>query len=77
MAVLGLEKTFYRVLENVSVVEVCAIVYNSCPISFPFDVRLSTIDDSAGNTHNVMMILYNSIIHSVLCSCSHGLWHSE
>ena len=66
MAVVGLEKTSYRVLENVSVVEVCAIVYSpidSCPIPFAFDVRLSTIDDSAGNIH---MILYSSIIHSVL-----------
>ena len=67
MAVVGLEETSYRVLENVSVVEVCAIVYSpintSCPIPFLFDVRLSTIDDSAGNIH---MILYSSIIHSVL-----------
>ena len=52
-ATVGLEKTFYRVSEDVGVVEVCAIVYEpngnlACPISFPFDVSLSTEDDSAG-----------------------------
>ena len=52
-AIVGLEKTFYQVTEDVGVVEVCAIVYEPngnlvCPISFPFDVSLSTGDDSAG-----------------------------
>ena len=50
-AVVGLERTFYNVTEDVGVVEVCAIVYSPtivCPIAFPFDVRLSTDDDSAG-----------------------------
>ena len=50
-AVVGLEKTFYSVTEDVGVVEVCAIVYIptiDCPIEFPFDVRLSTRDGSAG-----------------------------
>ena len=46
-AVVGLEKTFYQVSEDVGVVEVCAIVYSpnanlDCPISFPFNVSLST-----------------------------------
>ena len=50
---MGLEKTFYQVTEDVGVVEVCAIVYSpngnlACPISFPFDVSLSTGDGSAG-----------------------------
>ena len=48
---MGLERTFYNVTEDVDVVEVCAIVYSptiDCPIAFPFDVRLSTRDDSAG-----------------------------
>ena len=50
-AVVGLEKTFYNVSEDVGVVEVCAIVYMptiDCPIAFPFDVSLSTRDGSAG-----------------------------
>ena len=48
---MGLEVTFYQVSEDVDVVEVCAIVYSptiDCPIEFPFDVRLSTRDGSAG-----------------------------
>ena len=50
---MGLERTFYQVSEDVGVVEVCAIVYEpngnlACPISFPFEVNLSTGDGSAG-----------------------------
>ena len=53
MAVVGLETILYQVSEDEGVVEVCAIVYSpngnlACPISFPFDVSLSTGDDSAG-----------------------------
>ena len=50
-AVVGLEKIFYMVAESVGYVEVCVIIYQpdiSCPISFPFNTRLSTIDDTAG-----------------------------
>ena len=52
---MGLEKTFYQVSEDVGVVEVCAIVYSpniTCPIAFPFDVRLRTLDSSAGKERN-------------------------
>ena len=48
---MGLERTFYNVSEDVGVVEVCAIVYSPtivCPIAFPFDVSLSTSDNTAG-----------------------------
>ena len=51
MAVVGLERTLYQVSEDVGVVEVCAIVFSPsspCPIAFPFNVRLSTDDGSAG-----------------------------
>ena len=50
-AVVGLERTFYQVSEDVGVVEVCAIVYSpnvTCPIEFPFNVNLTTSDGSAG-----------------------------
>ena len=50
-AVVGLENTIYSVSENVGVVEVCAIVYSptiDCPIEIPFDVSLSTSDNTAG-----------------------------
>ena len=49
---VGLEKILYRVMEDVGVVEVCAIVYSpniDCPIAFPFDVNISTSDNTAGN----------------------------
>ena len=62
-AIVGLEKTFYQVTEDVGVVEVCAIVYSpnanlTCPISFPFDVSLSTGDDSAGIRHCSTVCIY-------------------
>ena len=55
VAVVGLERTAYTVSEDVVMVEVCAIVYspnNSCPINFPFDVRLATEDVTAGKPHH-------------------------
>ena len=51
VAVVGLERTFYQVSEDVGVVEVCAIVYSpdiTCPIAFPFDVRLRAVNGFAG-----------------------------
>ena len=51
-AVVGLERRLYIVSEDVGLVEVCAIVYSptiDCPIAFPFDVGLSTSDNTAGN----------------------------
>ena len=50
-AVVGLERTLYSVSEDVCMVEVCAIVYSptiDCPITFPFDVSLSTSDRTEG-----------------------------
>jgi hypothetical protein len=51
-AVVGLEQTIFTVPEDVGVVELCAIVYEpncTCPIAFPFNVSLSTWDDTAVN----------------------------
>ena len=49
---MGLERTIFTVHKDVGVAELCAIVYEpsgiDCPIDFPFDVRLSTWDDTAG-----------------------------
>ena len=48
---MGLERTLYSVSEDVGVVEVCAIVYSptiDCPITFSFDVSVSTSDSTAG-----------------------------
>lgn len=51
-AVVGLEHTFYSVLESDVSVEVCAVVYEpitDCPVEFNFDLRLYTVNGSAGN----------------------------
>ena len=51
MAEVGLERTIYQVSEDDGVVEVCAVVNSpviECPIQFPFNVRLTTTNDSAG-----------------------------
>lgn len=49
---VGLEETSKRVLESVGRVEACITVHShntsSCAIEFPFVLRLSTSDDSAG-----------------------------
>ena len=50
---VGLEQTFFREMENVGVIELCAVVFEpdpECPIKFTFDVQLYTtdIDGSAG-----------------------------
>ena len=59
-AVVGLQRTFYQVSEGVGVVEVCAIVHSpvvDCPIEFPFDVTLSTLNGSAGEEKVVTNLL--------------------
>ena len=48
---IGLEQTFFREVEDIGVIELCAIVFEpdiECPIKFPFDVQLYTADGSAG-----------------------------
>ena len=64
-ATVGLEKTFYQVSESEGVVEVCATVSRpngnlTCPISFQFDVSLSTGDNSAGIRHCSAVCLHNA-----------------
>ena len=59
VAVVGLERTFYQVSEDVGVMEVCVIVYSNLPclVDFEFDVNLTTskrfsiFDDMAGDEH--------------------------
>ena len=55
MAVVGLERTL-QVSEDDGVIDVCIIVTSPdgnvpCPIAFPFNISLSTTDDSAGDEH--------------------------
>ena len=68
VAVVGLEREFYEVPEDVGVVEVCAVVQNSicvdCPISFPFDVILYTSGLSTGIILKHVCILHLCISES-------------
>ena len=60
VAVVGLERTIYMVTETQDEVEICAIVrepISDCPITFPFEVVLSTLDDTAG--------IYCTLLHIV------------
>ena len=65
---VGLEKTSYSVAEDdpQGVVEVCVMVYrannNNCPIPFPFDVRISTVEDSEG----IVRQLHNNSVCSIV-----------
>ena len=52
-AVVGLDPTLFDVSENVSHVQLCAVVSEpdiTCPIKFPFEVELSTSDETAGKS---------------------------
>ena len=51
VAVVGLERTQYSVSEDVSAVEVCAVVTRpniDCPIEFTFTVHFSAVNETAG-----------------------------
>ena len=68
MAVVGLEQTFFSVLEDVGVVELCARVYDpniECPIAFPFDIHLSTKDGTAGIMRDVHVKLKLYALHEL------------
>ena len=78
VAVVGLDKTLYQVSGNVGVVEVCAIVYSNesdCPIEFPFDVKFTTLDGSAGK--KIVKHAY-TYIHVCICfTVRHTRGHKE
>ena len=64
-ATVGLEPTSLTVVEDVGVVELCAVVFQpdiECPIKFPFNVSLYTANGSAGNGVPVIGILSSSFL---------------
>ena len=72
-ATVGLERTFFRVSEDVGVVELCANVsfpVIDCPIAFPFDVQLSTFDGSAGTVSFLFTLCMFLTIFIILCRIS-------
>ena len=54
MAVVGLEKTLYKISEEDEMIDVCVVVKilnyedEECPVASSFDIVISTVDDSAG-----------------------------
>ena len=58
VAVVGLEQTFFRVEEDVGLIQICVNVSFpeiNCPIAFPFEVLLSTADGTAGKLYCVYL----------------------
>ena len=63
VATVGLQKTVYEVDENVGTVQLCAIVHRpnmSCPITFAFDIPVTT---SKGNDINFSNICHLQCWH--------------
>ena len=76
VARVGLERTLYNVSEGVGVVELCAVVYEpniTCPIQFPFEVRLSTADGTAG----IYVLLWLLIYWSSSMHCAYMYKHAS
>ena len=47
---VGLEQTFFKEMEDVGVIELCAVVFEpsiNCPMKIPFQIELYTTDGSA------------------------------
>ena len=72
-----MEQTFFEVMEDVEIIEMCAIVFEpdtNCPIHFSFNIRLHTADGTAGKMYS----LYRDIIiHSLCCSSQLKGWTME
>ena len=50
VAVVGFEETVYRASEEIGMIDVCVVIESDadCPVTFPFEVDLSTVAGSAG-----------------------------
>ena len=50
VAVVGFEETVYRASEEIGMIDVCVVIKSEadCPVTFPFEVDLSTVAGSAG-----------------------------
>ena len=74
-AVVGLQRTFYQVDEDVGVVEVCLSVIRPnilCPVTYPFDVLFITVADSAGKNYILywFLCIMDTNVECVYCCCS-------
>lgn len=76
-ATVGMEHTYYHIIESVDVVELCVTIslpVISCPIDFQFEAQLSTVDGTAGSWETFLltnMIFF--IFHSPKCRLF-GTW---
>ena len=71
MAVVGLQRTFYSVDEDDGMVEVCLSVIRpsiGCPVTYPFDVLLITVADTAGKHMISLWHGYNCGMCASFCS---------
>ena len=51
---IGLEETSFRVMEDVGMIELCAIVVTpdiECPVKFTFNIHLYTVDGTASKVY--------------------------
>ena len=50
VAVVGFDETVYRASEEIGMIDVCVVIESDadCPVTFPFEVELSTVAGSAG-----------------------------
>ena len=75
MAVVGLEKAYYPVSEEtIGNLEICVSVSSpsvECPIEFPFAVKLTAVDGTAG-TYVVSQCI-NEAMYNFILSGFHGL----
>lgn len=58
--IVGLQDTEYTVLESVSPLHICAEILSDvrCNVAFEFAVTFSTVDNSAGNPMEILLVLY-------------------
>ena len=68
---VGLERTYYIVPEDVGMVEVCASIFSAmkveCPVSFAFNVLLSTVSDTAtGNWCMALLFISYIVLETIM-----------
>ena len=60
VAVVGLERTFYQVLEDAEELQLCVNIHSpdiECPIAFAFNMTISTSDNTAGSDFCFMLCI--------------------
>ena len=61
---VGLEQILFEVMEDVEVIELCAVVFEpdiNCPIHFSFNIHFHTADGTAGKMYSLPIQRYNPL----------------